>query len=63
MEPGVEPVLPDQALVRALLDDAAALQYQDAVGRSHGREPVRDDEGGPPRHGAVHRLLNLVFHG
>src|SRR5438105_12192022 len=33
-----------QLVVRAQLDDAAALQHADAVGVAYGREPVRDEE-------------------
>src|ERR1700680_2149618 len=44
VELGVAPVRPHQLVVRAVLDDAAALDSNDAIGAAHGREPVRDDQ-------------------
>ena len=38
----------DQRVMGAVLDQAAALERDDAVRRPHGREPVRDDEDGSP---------------
>ena len=34
--------------MRALLDDLAGIDYEDPVGALDCREPVRDDDGGPP---------------
>ena len=49
-QPRVEAVGRDELFVRALLDDLARLHHQDAVAGEHGREPVRDDEGGAILH-------------
>jgi hypothetical protein len=40
----------------AVLDQAAALERDDAIRRPHGREPVRDDEDGA-RLGDLHHVL------
>ncbi len=45
---GVALAAGDQLVVGAFLDDAAALEHDDAVGHAHGREAVRDDDGRPP---------------
>src|SRR3954451_23710099 len=37
-----------ELFVRAELDDAAMLQHADAVGVTHRREPMRDQDGGAP---------------
>src|SRR2546423_3605828 len=44
VEGGIAPAFPDQLLVRAVLDQAAALNGHDAVAAAHVRESVRDDE-------------------
>src|SRR5499426_3030907 len=38
----------DQRVMGAILDQAAALERDDAIGRPHGREPMRDDQNRPP---------------
>jgi hypothetical protein len=37
-----------QALVRARFDDAAVVEHEHAIGQTHGREAVRDQDGGAP---------------
>src|SRR5499427_10588092 len=48
----------DQRVMGAVLDQAAALERDDAIRRPHGREPVRDDENRPPLGDLFHVLLN-----
>src|SRR5262249_16483888 len=48
----------DQHLMGAVLDQAAALERDDAVGGAHGREPVRYDENRPSLGYLFHVLLN-----
>src|SRR5262245_59237546 len=48
----------DQHVMGAVLDQAAALERDDAIRRPHGRKPVRDDENGPPLGDLLHVLLN-----
>src|SRR5208337_901463 len=45
----------------AALDDAAACEYEDAVGVADGREPVRDHEGGAALHHLGKRRLHARF--
>ena len=42
----------------ALLDDAAAVEHQDAVEAAHGRQPMRDHDRGASLHQPLHRLLD-----
>src|SRR6266545_4406022 len=44
VEGGVAPTSPDQVIVAAILDDAAAFNRNDAVGTPDGREAVRDHQ-------------------
>ena len=48
----------DQRVMGAVLDQAAALERDDAIRRPHGREPVRDDQNRPPLGDLLHVLLN-----
>src|SRR5499426_1864144 len=48
----------DQGVMGAVLDQAAALERDDAIRRPHGRKPVRDDENRPPLRDLFHVLLN-----
>ena len=48
----------DQRVMGAILDQAAALERDDAIRRPHGREPVRDDQNRPPLGDLLHVLLN-----
>ena len=41
----VQPLLREQLVVAAGLDDAPALQHVDAVGVHHRRQPVGDEDG------------------
>src|SRR5262245_32857013 len=58
VEVGVEATLRQQFFVPALLDDAAVVHHQDAVGVTDGREPVRDDEAGATTHQLAHSALD-----
>src|SRR4029077_7662778 len=47
----------DQGVVGAVLDQAAALERNDAIRRPHGRDPVRNDQDRPPFGDFLHVLL------
>src|SRR5437868_5669732 len=47
--------------MRALLDDLAAVEHQDAIEAAHRRQPVRDHDRGPAPHQPLHRLLDQAF--
>src|SRR5262249_51063119 len=47
---GVMAVLPQQLLMRALLDDTAALEHDETVHPRDGGKPVRDGDHGLARH-------------
>src|SRR5262249_45561373 len=49
---------PDQLLVRPVLDEAAALDGDDAVGRAHRRQAVGDDQHRPAGGDLPHVLLD-----
>ena len=51
-KPRVEAACRCELRMRALLDDAARIHYQDTVAGQYGRQPVRDDERGTLRHQA-----------
>src|SRR5919202_1942854 len=55
---GIEAVPGDEAVVVALLDDAALVHDEDPPGPEHGGEPVGDDERGPIQHQPFERLLH-----
>ena len=63
---GVEPAVRDELVVRAALDDAAAVEHDDLIGVAHGRDAVRDDDRRPlPHHAAQPRqdlLLRVGVH-
>src|SRR5262245_53305702 len=61
MEVRVAAVAGDQLGVRALLDDATALDHDDAIRDAGGGEAMRDDEGRAPARGAVERLDQRVL--
>ena len=46
----VQPAARAQARVRSFLDNLALIHDDDAIGRAHGRETVRDDDRGPVGH-------------
>jgi len=46
-ERGVDPLLIEQHIVRASLDDPAAIENDQLVNSPDRREPMRDDDGGP----------------
>ena len=48
----------DQLVVRAVLDQAAAIERDDAVGAAHGGEPVGDDEHRAALGDLLHVLLD-----
>ncbi len=45
---GVQAADGEQLGMGALLDQAAVVEHQDLVGGQHGRQPMRDGDGGPP---------------
>ncbi len=57
-EARVQAAASDQALMRALLGEPAAVEHQDAVGVDHGRQPMGDDERGAALHDFVERALH-----
>src|SRR5262249_48151887 len=54
MQRCVTPAGLDQRVVGAVLDQSAAIERDDAVGRAHGREPMRDDQNRPPLGDLLH---------
>src|SRR5688572_17621728 len=48
----------DQRAVVAFLDDAAAVEDEDALERAHRRQAVRDHDGGAALHQALGRILD-----
>ena len=52
---GVTAGLCQQGGVVAAFNDASAFEHQDLVGADHGRQPVRDDQGGAALRGLVER--------
>src|SRR5216684_6065594 len=65
MQPRITAALADQLVVRAVLDDAAALEGDDAIDAADGRKSVGDDEHGPalddPPHIVLDDALALVI--
>src|SRR5262245_4988581 len=55
----------DQLLMRAVLDQAAALDGDDTIGKSQRRETMRDDDHGPAarhlRHVLLHDALAFII--
>src|SRR5262249_34659694 len=58
MQRGVAATGLDQRLMRAVLDQAAGIEGDDAVGGAHGGEPMRDDQHGAPLGDALHIVLD-----
>src|SRR5215472_11962991 len=54
----VATVAVDEIVVRAVLDDAAALDGEDAVGEAQRRQPVGDDDDGASLRHLAHVLLD-----
>src|SRR5436190_10165930 len=50
-----------QRSMRALLNDLATVEHQDAIHAAHRRQPVRDHDRGAPLHQPHHRLLDQAF--
>ncbi len=50
-----------QLFVRAALGDRAAVEHDDFVGVANGRNPVRDEQGRPPRHHAGQLRQDFFF--
>jgi hypothetical protein len=48
----------DQPVMRAVFDQTAAIERDNAICRPHGREPVRDDQHRPPLGDIFHVVLN-----
>src|SRR5581483_5266058 len=57
MEVGVATVAPYQLVMGAVLDDAAALERDDAIGPADRGKPVGNDEHGAPGGDLLHVLL------
>src|SRR5688500_2342522 len=57
-QPGVMTAEPQQLVVRALLDDAAAVENDQAIHARDGREAVRNRDDGLPFHKAEQLLLD-----
>ena len=49
----------EELVVAAVLDDAAVVDHDDAVGEARGLEPVRDQDRGATVRGHAHRGLHL----
>src|SRR5690606_39371771 len=60
-EAGIDTALLDEGLMRPLFDDAAMVEYEDAVGLEHGRKPMSDDKCRAVSHQAVQSLLHQHF--
>src|SRR5216684_3487319 len=58
MQPRITAALADQLVVRAVLDDAAALKGYDAIDAADGRKSVGNDEHGPAFDDTPHVVLN-----
>lgn len=54
----ISPPLLNELIMRSALDDASLLEYHDAVGIAHRREPVGDHERRAAAHEAVHAVLH-----
>src|SRR5690606_25333544 len=67
MQPGVMPALRHQLRMAALLDDAAVVEHQDAIGAADGRQAMGDDDRGAADHqlldGRLHPPLGLHVQG
>src|SRR5580765_6257268 len=61
MQSRIEAAVREQLGVAALLDHAAALEGDDAVGALDRREPVRDHEAGAALHQRLERLLHQAL--
>src|SRR5687768_5666505 len=57
----VAPAFAQQGIVRAVFDDLAVLERDDAVGNAHRRQPVRDDDDGAVLADEPHVLLNRAL--
>ena len=57
-EPRVRAAAHDQLRMRAALDDAPAVEHEDAIGADHARQPVREDQGRAAGHEPVERRLD-----
>jgi hypothetical protein len=55
VEPGIIPLTGEQFLMRAVLDNASLLEYQNGVCRAHGRQAMGDE-----KHGTVPTHLGEV---
>src|SRR5690348_8114647 len=61
MELRVAAVRPNQLVMVTVLDDAARLERDNAVGGAHSGQAVRDDENGPACRDLLHVPLNGSF--
>tara|TARA_B100000749_G_C18431610_1_gene468194 strand:+ start:1833 stop:2111 length:279 start_codon:yes stop_codon:yes gene_type:complete len=51
----------DQLTPSASLDDATALEYEDEVGVSYGRQSMRDNDEGVPRQPPLDRVGHVLL--
>jgi hypothetical protein len=58
---GVVAVAFDQFCVSTVFHDLAVVQHGDAVGVAHRRNPVRDEDGGPPLHDLAQMVQDAIF--
>jgi hypothetical protein len=47
---GIQPALAHQLLVPAALHNPALIDHDDQIGIADRRQPMRDDDAGPPLH-------------
>src|SRR5262249_28417910 len=58
MQRGIAPACSKQRVMAAVLDQAATIERDDAIGRAHGREPVRNDQDRPSFRDLLHVSLD-----
>jgi len=58
-EPGEVAVAREQIVVVAIFGDLGVDDHRDVVGSLHGRQTVRDDDHGAPRHQSLERVFDL----
>src|SRR6266568_8318762 len=58
MELGISAVAADQLVMAAFLNDAAALECNDAISLAYGRQAVGNDEDCPPCRDLLHVVLD-----
>src|SRR3569832_272542 len=61
VELGVAAVRTNQFIMTPVFDNAAGLQCDDSIGAAYRRQPVSNNEDGPPRGELLHVLLDRPF--